>query len=62
MGYNQKLFSLVQRKNYTWLCAEIYSLTFSAEKSGVLFPEKLRIHKMFKILRTIRKKKAGKGR
>ena len=45
MGYNQK----------------IYPLTFSAEKSGVLFPEKLRIYKMFKILRTIRKKKTGKG-
>ena len=46
MGYNQK----------------IISLTFSAEKSDVLFPEKQEIYKMFKTAKTIRKKKAGKGR
>ena len=40
---------------------KIYPLTFSAEKSGVLFPEKQEIYKMFKIPRAIRKKKTGKG-
>ena len=58
-----KIFShLSKGKTILGYALKIYSLTFSAEKSGVLFPEKLRIYKMFKILRTIRKKKAGKGR
>ena len=34
MGYNQNLLSLVQRKNYTWLCAENLSPHFSCRKIG----------------------------
>ena len=39
MGYNQDLFSLVQRKNYTWLCAENLSPHFFSRKNAVVTTE-----------------------
>ena len=36
--YNQNLFSLVQRKNYTWLCAENLSHHFFSRKIGSSIP------------------------
>ena len=39
MGYNQNLLSLVQRKNYTWLCAENLSPHFFSRKNAVVTTE-----------------------